>query len=130
MCIRTRGIAVPKPFLLPQEADLDSLSHFQSYTLRLAALRFSKLASLPVYPSHLHLESLTMKFFATVSLLAGLGAALPTALEVIPTEEGIQARQTSSSTRNELQTGGTCPPVIFIFARGSTESGNLVYMHP
>lgn len=71
-----------------------------------------------------------MKFFATVSLLAGLGAALPTALEVIPTEEGIQARQTSSSTRNELQTGGTCPPVIFIFARGSTESGNLVYMHP
>jgi cutinase len=71
-----------------------------------------------------------MKFFATVSLLAGLGAALPTALEVVPTEEGIQARQTSSDTRNELQTGGTCPPVIFIFARGSTESGNLVYIHP
>jgi cutinase len=71
-----------------------------------------------------------MKFFATVSLLAGLGAALPTALEVVPTEEGIQARQTSSDTRNELQTGGTCPPVIFIYARGSTESGNLVYIHP
>ena len=71
-----------------------------------------------------------MKFFATISLFAGLGAALPTALEIVPTAEGIEARQTSSDTRNELQTGGTCPPVIFIFARGSTESGNLVFIHP
>ncbi len=71
-----------------------------------------------------------MKFFATVSLLAGLGAALPTAVEVNSNEAGIEARQSSSDTRNELQTGGACPPVIFIFARGSTESGNLVCLLP
>lgn len=70
-----------------------------------------------------------MKFFATVSLLAGLVAALPTAV-VIPDEEGIEARQLFGNTRNELQDGGACPPVIFIFARGSTESGNLVRFHP
>ena len=69
-----------------------------------------------------------MKFFTTVSLLAGLGAALPTAVEV--NEAVIEARQSSSNTRNELQNGGTCPRVIFIFARGSTESGNLVCPFP
>ncbi|KAJ4288299.1 separase/separin [Collariella sp. IMI 366227] len=71
-----------------------------------------------------------MKFFATVSLLAGFAAALPTGLEIALTEESIKARQTSSDTRNELQNGGTCPPVIFIFARGSTESGNLGTLGP
>jgi cutinase len=70
-----------------------------------------------------------MKFFATLSLLAGLGAALPTAIEVVPAEEGIEARQLFGNTRNELQTGGTCPQVIFIYARGSTESGNLVCIY-
>jgi cutinase len=67
-----------------------------------------------------------MKFFAAVSLLAGLGAALPAPLEAAPVEHDIEARQLLGDTRNELQTGGACPPVIFIFARGSTESGNLV----
>jgi len=67
-----------------------------------------------------------MKFFATVSALAGLVAALPTGIELAPTEDNIEARQLFGNTRNELQTGGTCPKVIFIFARGSTESGNLV----
>jgi cutinase len=70
-----------------------------------------------------------MKFFATVSLFAGLGAALPTAREAVPVEEGIEARQLFGNTRNELQNGGNCPSVIFIFARGSTESGNLVCIH-
>jgi cutinase len=73
-----------------------------------------------------------MKFFATLSLLAGLATALPTAVEIAPaaSEEGIEARQLFGNTRNELQTGGTCPRVIFIFARGSTESGNLVCCAP
>ncbi len=61
-----------------------------------------------------------MKFFSAISLLAGLGAALPTA--------ELEARQ--SNTRNDLQNGGTCPEAIFIFARGSTESGNLVITYP
>jgi cutinase len=71
-----------------------------------------------------------MKFFTTVSLFAGLGAALPTTREAVPAEEAIEARQLLGNTRNELQNGGNCPPVIFIFARGSTESGNLVCIHP
>jgi cutinase len=71
-----------------------------------------------------------MKFFTAVSLFAGLGAALPTAREAVSLEDALVARQLLGNTRNELQNGGTCPKVIFIFARGSTESGNLVCIHP
>ncbi|KAK4096466.1 carbohydrate esterase family 5 protein [Parathielavia hyrcaniae] len=74
-----------------------------------------------------------MKFFAAVSLFAGLGAALPTGLDLAPApaEEGIEARQFfGGTTRNELQQGGTCPRVIFIYARGSTESGNMGSLGP
>ncbi|KAK4034186.1 carbohydrate esterase [Parachaetomium inaequale] len=61
-----------------------------------------------------------MKF---VSLLAaaGLAAALPAA------EPEIDARQFGSSTRTDLEKGSSanCPKVIFIFARASTETGNM-----
>lgn len=82
-----------------------------------------------------------MKFLAPVTLLAGLAAALPNRIEEIRSLESLEeitraqslvARQ-SSNTRNELTTGGSCPPVIFIWARGSTESGNMVgslFPHP
>ncbi|KAK4118688.1 carbohydrate esterase family 5 protein [Parathielavia appendiculata] len=64
--------------------------------------------------------------FVQILAAAGFAAALPTAPE---TEGEIFARQwTSSSTRNELTSGSSsaCPKVIFIFARASTESGNMV----
>ncbi|KAH7363332.1 cutinase-domain-containing protein [Plectosphaerella cucumerina] len=69
-----------------------------------------------------------MKFSTVVSLFAGLGAALP-AVELAPGDV-IEARQLGGNTRNDLQNGGACPPVIFIFARGSTESGNLGTLGP
>ncbi|KAJ4374680.1 hypothetical protein N0V86_007553 [Didymella sp. IMI 355093] len=65
-----------------------------------------------------------MKFFA-IAILASLIAASPI---VIPESEAIelQARQLGLS-RNELESGSSsaCPKAILIFARGSTETGNL-----
>ncbi|OSS51491.1 hypothetical protein B5807_03451 [Epicoccum nigrum] len=65
-----------------------------------------------------------MKFFA-YGLLASLAAASPL---VFPKSEAIEleARQLSGSS-NELENGNAaaCPKAILIFARGSTESGNL-----
>ncbi|KAK4039502.1 cutinase [Parachaetomium inaequale] len=64
-----------------------------------------------------------MKFLQVLSI-AGLVAALPTQ----PVEDAVlvEARQLSS-TSNELENGSSanCPRVIFIFARGSTEPGNM-----
>jgi len=59
-----------------------------------------------------------MKFFQILSA-AGLVAALPAA-------PAVETRQLSS-TRNDLETGSSsnCPRVIFIYARGSTEIGNM-----
>lgn len=60
----------------------------------------------------------------TSSILAGLVASTAIAL---PTEV-IEKRQFGfgggSSTSNELD--GSCRPLTFIFARGSTEPGNMV----
>ncbi|KAK1753814.1 cutinase-domain-containing protein [Echria macrotheca] len=80
-----------------------------------------------------------MKFLAALSALAGLVSAMPTSVnlhaEEIRSWELLEAyarlgARASSDTRNELQQGGTCPPVIFIFARGSTEDGNLGSLGP
>lgn len=59
--------------------------------------------------------------FLTLLTAAGLVAALPST--------DIKPRQTFSLiTRNELEQGSSskCPRVIFIFARASTEQGNMV----
>ena len=56
-----------------------------------------------------------MKFSAAVALLASTAAALPS----------VERRQLGSSTSNELE-NGDCRAVTFIFARGSTEIGNMV----
>lgn len=65
-----------------------------------------------------------MKFSAILSLLAVTATALPTANP----DTAIEARQLGGITRNDLTNGrsSSCPGVIFIFARGSTELGNLV----
>lgn len=75
-----------------------------------------------------------MKFLA-ISLLASLAAASPIASPE-PTEaqindahiEALAARQLLSGSKNELEQGSSssCPKAIFIFARGTTELGNLV----
>lgn len=64
-----------------------------------------------------------MKFSIATALLAATASALPTAQD-----SALEARQLGGSTRNDLKNGnsGSCPGVIFVFARGSTELGNLV----
>lgn len=66
-----------------------------------------------------------MKFFGTI-LLAALAIASPVILPEFEASE-LQARQLGSS-RTELESGSSsaCPKAILIFARGSTETGNLV----
>ncbi|KAK0733132.1 cutinase-domain-containing protein [Lasiosphaeria miniovina] len=77
-----------------------------------------------------------MKLFTALHLVVGLAAALPSRIEEIRSwqlvEEHTQSLESraSSETRNELQAGGTCPPIIFIYARGSTEGGNLGSLGP
>jgi cutinase len=66
-----------------------------------------------------------MRFLGT-ALFAALALASPI---ILPETEVIelQARQLESS-RTELESGSSsaCPKAILIFARGSTEIGNLV----
>ncbi|KAJ4986762.1 cutinase [Stagonosporopsis vannaccii] len=67
-----------------------------------------------------------MKLF-TLSTLAALAAASPIVLAA-PTANIIETRQFGSrNTRNDLEQGSNtaCPKVIFIFARASTEGGNM-----
>jgi len=64
-------------------------------------------------------------------MLAGLAAASPITLAA-PTADTLEVRQFGTSTRNELEQGraGSCPKAIFIFARASTETGNMVRLTP
>ncbi|KAF5669348.1 cutinase 3 [Fusarium circinatum] len=70
-----------------------------------------------------------MKFSIISTLLAATASALPAGQDAA----ALEARQLGGSiTRNDLANGnsGSCPGVIFIFARGSTESGNLGTLGP
>ena len=60
-------------------------------------------------------------------MLISLAAASPIALAA-PYANAFDVRQVGSATRNELEQGSSsnCPKVIFIFARASTEMGNMV----
>lgn len=66
-----------------------------------------------------------MKILATIFLAASLATALPT--ELIDRFVEIGTRQTYD-TRTDLESGSSssCPQAIFIFARASTETGNIV----
>lgn len=77
-----------------------------------------------------------MKFLFSIVLLASIAAAAPAPVAVpapapvlvpAPATVDLEQRQ-SSNTRNELEQGSAsnCPDGILIFARGSTEGGNIV----
>ncbi|KAF5022712.1 hypothetical protein F66182_5260 [Fusarium sp. NRRL 66182] len=68
-----------------------------------------------------------MKFPIVTALLAATASALPAT-----DNTGIEVRQFGGSTRNDLSNGnsGSCPGVIFVYARGSTETGNLGTLGP
>lgn len=56
-----------------------------------------------------------MKFAAVVALLAATAAAVPT---------GLERRQLGGMTENELKSG-SCKKITLVYARGSTEMGNM-----
>lgn len=64
-----------------------------------------------------------MKLLNFIALAAGLVAAAPAAeIEA----NSLEARQSSRRTDLENGSSSNCPKVIFIFARASTETGNMV----
>lgn len=71
-----------------------------------------------------------MKFTTILSLFVAATVALPTSNPLSEREvlAELEKRQSGSITRDDLSNGASsaCPPVIFIYARGSTELGNLV----
>lgn len=60
-----------------------------------------------------------MKFSTSMALLAGTAAAMPATID--RRQFGLGG---TGSTANELS--GACKQITFIFARGSTEIGNMV----
>lgn len=74
-----------------------------------------------------------MKFLPLLSATVALASAIPVAEPASASEaelfevEFFEA-QAAVTTRNDLQNGssGSCPAVILIYARGSTEAGNMV----
>lgn len=76
-----------------------------------------------------------MKVTSVLAAIAATTAALPTSIDqglsevelraALEARSDIEARQVVGTTANEL-TQGSCRPLILIFARGSTEPGNLV----
>jgi hypothetical protein len=117
--------------------DLNS-NYIHFFGLLLNYLRFTSIKHLPSPPpppphTRSNYPNLNMKFFA-VSLLAALAAASPIAApEPNNAElEALVARQLLGGSKDELERGaaGSCPKVILVFARGSTEIGNLVCSAP
>ena len=72
----------------------------------------------------------TMKFFATIALAIACVSAIPVDLDAVGevAEANLLVARQLSSTKRELETGSSsaCPRVILIFARASTETGNMV----
>lgn len=72
-----------------------------------------------------------MKFFQLLAATTSLVAALPTTPAPVQVEQlqsaEIEVRQLNS-IRTDVERGSSsrCPKVIYIFARGSTEPGNMV----
>lgn len=66
-----------------------------------------------------------MKFLSLLLVVAQAAAA---PLQPIADETALLVGRQSTSTRNELETGSpsACPKAILIFARASTEPGNMV----
>ena len=81
---------------------------------------------LPSFTSLLSFHS-KMKFQATViaASLCAIAATPAFGKPINRNAAGLQERQTLADTSNELQ-DGPCKEVFFIFARGSTEPGNMV----
>jgi hypothetical protein len=58
-----------------------------------------------------------MKITTTLSLFASLAAAAPAAVVV---------RDTDAGPQTQSNYGQKCWPILFVFARGTTEPGNMV----
>jgi cutinase len=71
-------------------------------------------------------SSITMRYSTILFTLLSLASAFPVAQPSLDTTSlsELDARQLGSSTENEFVNGG-CRDVIFIFARGSGERGNM-----
>lgn len=72
-----------------------------------------------------------MKPFTLLTSFIALVAAAPVAQPAIDINEVVrlERRQTVGTTANEFKNGG-CRDVIWFFARGSTEVGNMVRLLP
>lgn len=82
--------------------------------------------AIPIVTTIINMKSVTI-----LSLFASLVLSSPIAVPASAPADApqpiiLEARQ-SSATRNELESGSSaaCPRTIFIFARGSTEAGNM-----
>ena len=72
------------------------------------------------------------------SIILGLSAVLASALPVenetrdVTEVAGVQLETRQTTTRNDLENGSSsrCPDAILIYARGSTEAGNMVSSVP
>ena len=95
--------------------------------LSLTRLPSAPLSSPMVFPffSH-HQYTSIMKFQVALGLAIGMTAAFPTA--PVERNDVVHEVRQLSTVRNELERGSSsqCPRVIFIFARASTEIGNMV----
>lgn len=107
---------------LPPPARSESLS---------LSLHFSSAAPRPSFQVKSSFDfpnpTVNMKFLQVLAA-AGVVTALPAAVPAVDVQVAeIEARQLGS-TSNELESGSSsaCPSVIFIFARASTEPGNMV----